>query len=214
MACKLRPESIAKWHIHSAVEPLWLLVNTGPCNGLKHSTCLCSKTLQSIPCKVRQPPLMASMRLRFRLMSSSIGCCLWMMPPTPSKVLPSQPWSVDCVNTVSLCVVVLHCCLPVTKNYFFGMHIALRLQINSGARAQYVSLLILPIFCPAANFWWGMVWEDDRTADLIASNGLNDPTYICQAWCSTEQGLDIILEELGIESNGTGQAACCDGECF
>ena len=70
----------------------------------------------------------------------------------------------------------------------------------------------MPYSCPAANFWWGMVWEDDRTADLIQSNGLNDPTYICQAWCSTEQGLDIILEDLGIESNGTGQAACCDGE--
>ncbi len=66
--------------------------------------------------------------------------------------------------------------------------------------------------CHAANFWWGMVWEDDRTADLIAGNGLNDPTYICQAWCSTEQGLDVLSQELGIDGNGTGQASCCDGE--
>jgi len=57
-----------------------------------------------------------------------------------------------------------------------------------------------------------MVWADDRTADLIASNGLNDPTYICQAWCSTEQGLDVLLEELGLDSNSTGQASCCDGK--
>ena len=59
---------------------------------------------------------------------------------------------------------------------------------------------------PAANFWWGMIWEDPRTVDLIESNTLSDPTYICQAWCSTEQGTDILLEELGVPNNSTGQA--------
>lgn len=62
----------------------------------------------------------------------------------------------------------------------------------------------------AANFWWGMIWEDSRTVGLIESNTLSDPTYICQAWCSTEQGTDILLEELGVPTNSTGQAACCD----
>lgn len=55
-----------------------------------------------------------------------------------------------------------------------------------------------------------MIWEDPRTVDLIESNTLSDPTYICQAWCSTEQGTDILLEELGVPNNSTGQAACCD----
>ena len=55
-----------------------------------------------------------------------------------------------------------------------------------------------------------MIWEDPRTVDLIESNTLSDPTYICQAWCSTEQGTDILLEELGVPNNATGQAACCD----
>ena len=55
-----------------------------------------------------------------------------------------------------------------------------------------------------------MIWEDPRAVDLIESNTLSDPTYICQAWCSTEQGTDILLEELGVPINATGQAACCD----
>ncbi len=55
-----------------------------------------------------------------------------------------------------------------------------------------------------------MIWEDSRAAGIIESNTLSDPTYICQAWCSTEQGTDILLEELGVPSNASGQATCCD----
>lgn len=56
-----------------------------------------------------------------------------------------------------------------------------------------------------------MIWEDPTALDTIASNTLSDPTYVCQAWCSTEQGTDIILEELDAMENSTaGTASCCD----
>ena len=67
----------------------------------------------------------------------------------------------------------------------------------------------------AANFWWGMIWQDERTYGIIQDNTLSDPTYICQSWCSTEQGLDAVLAGQGLgygfntSSAGT-QGLCCD----
>ena len=60
-----------------------------------------------------------------------------------------------------------------------------------------------------------MIWQDERTYGIIQDNTLSDPTYICQSWCSTEQGLDAVLAGQGLgygfntSSAGT-QGLCCD----